>query len=151
MVVRNRALKVARPWSARTAVLPPRMEAPKLLPRAMVTSELSEVTTLPYWSSTRTMTAGVISWPGTTVLGWVANANWVAGPGTALAVNVTELVPGMEAVRVLLPATVPIFQEARVAMPRESVRAVRVAEPPPEATAKVTMPPGTGLPRASLT
>ena len=49
------------------------------------------------------------------------------------------------AVRVLAPAPAPSVQLPTVAMPAALVVAVRpVAEPPPEATAKVTLTPGTG-------
>src|SRR4051812_19582575 len=110
--VRKRTLNVARPGSANTARLPPRMAALGLLPRSMVTSDLSVVTTLPNLSSTRTMTAGVMSWPGTTVLGWVANTSCVATPGTAVAVKVAGLAtPDTETVRVLVPAVGPRIQE----------------------------------------
>ena len=51
------------------------------------------------------------------------------------------------AVRVLAPTVVPSVQLPTVAMPEASVVAGEpVTEPPPEATVKVTLTPGTGLP-----
>ena len=56
------------------------------------------------------------------------------------------------AVRVLLPAVAPSVQLPTVAMPAALVVAEGpLAEPPPEATAKVTLTPGTGLPWLSVT
>ena len=60
--------------------------------------------------------------------------------------------PVLVAVKVLAPALAPRVQLPTVAMPEALVVAERpVAEPPPEATAKVTLTPATGLPLASVT
>ena len=54
--------------------------------------------------------------------------------------------PALVAVRVLAPAVVPSVQLPTVAMPAALVVAeAPVTEPPPEATAKVTVTPATGL------
>src|SRR5207302_2120336 len=59
---------------------------------------------------------------------------------------------GAEAVRVSVPAAVPRVQEPTAATPEASLTALApVMEPPPEATAKVTVTPGRGLPLASRT
>src|SRR3954454_18805761 len=53
---------------------------------------------------------------------------------------------------VFAPAPVPSFQVPTAATPAAFVVAlVPVADPPPEATAKVTATPGTGLPKESVT
>src|SRR5262249_53585203 len=144
-------LKVARPLTAWTVVVPPRVAPPGMLANARVTGEWSVVTMLPKTSSTRMLTAGVIRWPGTTLLGWAANASWVAGPGRGVAEKGVEL-PAAEAVRVLLPAVVPSVQEPTVAMPAVLLTALApVTVPPPEATVKVTVTPALGVSEASRT
>src|SRR5712672_1417504 len=80
----------------------------------------------------------------------------VGTPSVADAVKVRGLPvrPVLVAVRVLLlvPAVVPSFQEPTVAMPAALVVwEPPVTEPPPDATAKVTETPATGLPNWSLT
>ena len=76
-------------------------------------------------------------------------ANLVTSPAVPVALKVTgePLRPALVAVRLLAPALVPSVQLPTVAMPLALVMAVRpVAEPPPLATAKVTLTPETGLP-----
>src|SRR5438309_188823 len=74
-----------------------------------------------------------------------------AAPAVPVAWKVTLNEPAV-AVSVFAPAVVPSFQVPTVATPAASVVAlVPVAEPPPEATAKVTAAFGTGLPNWSLT
>ena len=71
-----------------------------------------------------------------------------------VAEKITELPlkPTNEALKVLLPAVVPKVQLPTVAIPLALVVADKpVAEPPPVATAKVTLTPLTGLLFASLT
>ncbi len=71
-----------------------------------------------------------------------------------VAVKVTgdPLRPARVAVSVLAPAVVPSLQLPTVAIPEALVVALApVTEPPPEATAKVTTTPETGLPPASMT
>ena len=80
----------------------------------------------------------------------------VGTPSVAEAVKVRGLPvrPALVAVRVLLlvPAVVPSFQEPTVAMPEALVVwEPPVSEPPPDATAKVTETPETGLPNWSVT
>jgi hypothetical protein len=78
----------------------------------------------------------------------------VAAPATPVAVNVTGLPvrPVDVAASVLLPAVVPIVQLPTVAIPLASVVWVPpVREPPPEATANVTLTPATGLLLTSFT
>ena len=75
-------------------------------------------------------------------------------PAVPVAVNVTgePVRLPLVAVRVFDPAVVPSVQLPTVAMPDPFVVAVNVvAEPPPVATAKVTLTPDTGLLLASLT
>ena len=75
-------------------------------------------------------------------------------PGSPVAVKVTgePVRPAHVAVRVLAPATVPSFQLPTVAMPEASDTAdAPVTEPPPEATANVTVTPATGSFLTSLT
>ena len=78
----------------------------------------------------------------------------LAAPAVPVAVKVTGLplkLPDV-AVIVLLPAVVPNVQLPTVAIPLASVVADKpVADPPPVATAKVTLTPLTGLLLASLT
>ena len=77
----------------------------------------------------------------------------LAPPGVPVAVKVTDpLMPAAVAVSVFAPAIVPSVQLPTVATPKASVVGVSpVAEPPPEATAKVTTTPETGFPPASVT
>ena len=78
----------------------------------------------------------------------------MAAPAAPVAVKVTgePVSPGLVAVRVLAPAVVPSVQLPTVAMPEALVvAAAPVTEPPPEATAKVTATPETGLLLASVT
>ena len=79
--------------------------------------------------------------------------NLLAAPAVPVAVKVTEPpTPAAVAVSVLAPAAGPRVQRPMVATPEASVvGVVPVTEPPPEATAKVTMTPETGLPPASVT
>ena len=79
---------------------------------------------------------------------------FVAAPAVPVAVKVTGLPasPVDVAVRVLGPAVVPRVQLPTVAIPLAFVVWVSpVPEPPPEATAKVTLTPATGLLFASRT
>ena len=78
------------------------------------------------------------------------------GVGTAVpvAVNVTgePVSPVLVAVIVFEPTDAPSVQEPTVAIPEPFVVAERlVPEPPPVATAKVTLTPETGLSLMSLT
>ena len=75
-------------------------------------------------------------------------------PAVAVAVKVIgePVSPADVAVMVLAPVADPRVHEPTVAMPLESDVAVSpVPEPPPDATAKVTDRPATGLPPASVT
>ncbi len=78
-----------------------------------------------------------------------------AAPAVPVAVKVTGLPlipdPAALAVSVLLPAVEPRIQEVAAATPFAPVTtgAVGSTEPPPVATAKVTLTPATGLPLAS--
>src|SRR5205085_3356670 len=42
------------------------------------------VTVLPYWSWTLTVTAGLMDWPTTVLLGCCPKVSWVAAPGVML-------------------------------------------------------------------
>src|SRR5690606_25292746 len=81
--------------------------------------------------------------------------SWAAGPAVAVAVNGTgdPVSPALVALSVFAPAVVPSVHAGAVAMPAASVTTVPLSpsEPPPDATAKVTLTPATGLPLMSLT
>ena len=72
-----------------------------------------------------------------------------AAPAAAVAVNVTGLParPADVAVTVLFPTAVPSFHDVTLATPWASVFTALVGftVPPPDATAKVTLTPDTGL------
>jgi hypothetical protein len=92
--------------------------------------------------------------PGAAV--WPGNRTWsfVAVPGVPVAVKVAgePVRPALVAVRVFGPAAVPRVQLPTVAMPELLVVVVApVREPPPVATAKVTLTPETGALDASST
>ena len=79
---------------------------------------------------------------------------WSSVPAVPVAVKVTGEPdsPLPVAVRVFVPAVVPSVQLPTVAIPLLLVVAVKpVAEPPPDATAKVMVMPLTGLLLASFT
>ena len=109
-------------------------------PRASVTSTLGGVVTA-------VPTAAAWPLPADTVM--------VVGlPMMPVAVKVTgePLRPALVAVSVLGPGVAPSVQLPTVAMPEALVvAAAPVTEPPPEATAKVTATPETGLLLASVT
>src|SRR5207237_1030284 len=71
------------PPTAATVRVPPRVPPPGLLPRATVTLEVSVVSRLPNWSSTRTVTAGRMATPAAALLGCVPNGRWAAAAGGA--------------------------------------------------------------------
>ena len=102
-----------------------------------------------------TSTDGAVATFVFTVADWPSPALIViepAVPATPVAVKVIGLPasPPDVAVSVFVPAVVPSFHEPTVAMPLALVVAcVPVAEPPPEATAKVTAMPEMGRPRYS--
>jgi hypothetical protein len=74
-----------------------------------------------------------------------------AGPVVPVAVNVTGLSDPDEAVRLFGPAAGPSFQLPTVAMPLAlDVAVPPVTDPPPVATAKVTVAPEMALPFASV-
>jgi hypothetical protein len=85
------------------------------------------------------------------VLGAAATSDWLAfgAPAVPVAVNVTGLPvrPLEVAVSVLVPAVVPSVHDVTAAMPLPFVvtGVVGVTVPPPDATAKVTATPATGL------
>src|SRR3954452_6087574 len=109
---------------------------------------------LPNWSLT--LTAGAAETDALTVALWLSplcTAIAVAESGVPVAVKVTGLPARLPevAVNVLAPAVVPSFHDPAVATPSLPVtRARPVPVPPPEATAKVTATPETGLPYASV-
>src|SRR5207247_2301462 len=80
-----------------------------------------------------------------------------AAPAVPIAVKLTGLPlipdPAAAAVSVLAPAAEPSVHEVAAAMPFVPVWTgdVGFTDPPPEATAKVRLMPGTGLPLASRT
>ena len=128
---------------------PPVREPP---PEATVKVTATPETGLP-WRSV-TSTAGAVPTFVFTVALCVPPALTAIEPAvsaTPVAWNVT-LPAAAVAVRVLAPAVVPSFQEPTVATPLAFVLCERpVADPPPEATAKVTATPATGLPKVSVT
>ena len=75
-------------------------------------------------------------------------------PGVPVAVKVNgePVRPVLVAVKVFVPAVVPRVQLPMAAIPRLLVVGVaKVTDPPPVATAKVTLTPLTGLPTALVT
>src|SRR5262245_26882994 len=80
----DRVLKVAMPPDAATVVGPLGVPPPGLLPRPTVTFDVSGVPRLPYWSSTSTVTAGLIATAATAVPGWRTTARWSAAAGVML-------------------------------------------------------------------
>jgi hypothetical protein len=127
--------------------LPTVMEPPPE-PAAKVT-EVAE-TALPKLSVT--FTEGAVETLVFTVALWplpVLTAIELAAPAVPVAVNVTgdPASPDAVAVKLLAPVVVPSVHEPTVAIPPAFVVAPPPAtEPPPEATAKVTDVPDTGLP-----
>jgi hypothetical protein len=85
----------------------------------------------------------------------LVTANFVTVPTVPVAVNVTgePESPDTVAVSVFVPAVVPRVQEVTAAIPEEFVDTVVEGrrDPPPDATAKVTAVPDTGLPPESVT
>src|SRR5207249_10024460 len=83
--------------------------------------------------------------------GWVVVLGPPAGPAVPVAVKVTGLPlipdPAAAAVSVLAPAADPSVHDVAAATPFAPVTtgAVGFTDPPPEATAKVTLTPATGL------
>ena len=113
---------------------------------------LGVATSLPYWSAAWALT--VTAAPAIGLYPLEVTSHWVTAPDTPVAVKVTgePLSELLVAVIVLAPWAVPSVQEPTVAIPEELVVAVRpVPEPPPEATANVTLTPDTGLLLASVT
>ena len=109
-------------------------------------------------SSSRTITEGAIGTVVPTVVVWLfpaLTAICVAAPAVPVAVNVTgePVSPADVAVRVLLPAVVPSVQLVTAAIPLAfvAIAVVGTTVPPPDATAKVTFTPLTGLLLASRT
>jgi hypothetical protein len=116
-------------------------------PEATANVTATPETALPKLSATKA--AGAVETVLFTVATWPSpadNAIEAAAPAVPVALKVTLPTPAV-AVSVFAPAVVPSFQEPTVATPLAFVVApVPVAEPPPEATAKVTATPETGLP-----
>ena len=80
----------------------------------------------------------------------MVSASRAAAPGVPVAVNVTGLPvrPAELAVRVFVPSVGPRVHDVAAAMPSSPVATglVGLTLPPPDATAKVTLTPCTGLP-----
>ena len=89
--------------------------------------------------------------------GWVVMLRRAAAPAVPVAVKVTGLPlipdPAAAAVSVLAPAADPSVHDVAAATPFAPVGTgdVGFTDPPPEATANVTLMPATGLPLASRT
>ena len=104
-----------------------------------------------------TSTLGLVATAVPAVADWLLpalRAILAAAPAVPVAVNVTgePVRPLLVAVSVFVPAVVPRVQLPTVAMPAEFVVAEPpVTEPPPDATAKVTAIPETGLLFGSVT
>src|SRR5438067_2077590 len=84
VLLMERFEKAATPPTAATLAFPTRRSSDLLVPMATVTLDVSEVTTLPNWSSTDTRTAGLIDAPATVVLGWTVNTRCVVAAGVTL-------------------------------------------------------------------
>ena len=74
----DRLLNVATPSKAAMVAVPPSVPPPGFVPMAMVTLELSVVSTLPYASSTVTCTAGVMTAPPARLPGCAVKTSWLA-------------------------------------------------------------------------
>jgi hypothetical protein len=152
----DRPLKVAIPPLAVSVLLPVKVPEPGLVPIARVTSvKLSVVTRFPFASSIRTVTAGEMDAPATVLEGCCKNVSFEAKPAVPVAVKVNGepvRVP-LVAVKVFDPAVVPNVQLSTVAIPLALVvtEPTPDTDPPPEATANVTLTPLTGLLLASFT
>src|SRR5258708_36738811 len=105
-------LKVAMPLLAATVAVPLRVPPPALVPMATVTLELSPVTRFPNWSSTRTVTGGLIITPATVVPGWTPKPRGFA-PAVTTA-NRGEGGPVMPAAPTLPNAQEPTGVRARL-------------------------------------
>jgi len=137
---------VAMPLASVVALAPVSEPPPEPIENVTATPE----TGLPYVSVTST--DGAVPTVVFTVAVWPSPPAIViepATPATPVAVKVIGLPARLPevAVSVLAPAVWPSVQLPTVAMPLAFVVGLRpVAEPPPEATAKVTAMPETGLP-----
>ena len=80
----ERSLKVATPFTAFTGVVPLSVPPPGFVPMATVIEAVLEVTTFPPASSTLTATAGVIEDPAAVFVGWTVKASFVAVPTETL-------------------------------------------------------------------
>src|SRR4029079_14150941 len=81
---RDRAEKVATPFTAATVFVPLKVPEEGFVPIASVTEAEEEVTTLPFASRTSTLTAGVIAAPAVVLEGCTLKASLVAQPGAKL-------------------------------------------------------------------
>src|ERR1035437_10586010 len=77
----ERSPKVATPPMAETVRVPLRVPPGEPGPRARLTALMSEVTRLQNWSSTCTVTAGLMVAPGNVSEGWTPKTSCVAGLG----------------------------------------------------------------------
>ena len=106
-------------------------------------------TGFPYWSATRTAGGVLTAWPAVAVcVSMLTRISCAATSRVPLAVNSTGLPdsPLAVAVSVFCPTSVPSCQVPTLATPAVSVTAdPPVTLPPPEAGAKRTGTPGTGL------
>ena len=91
VTVGTRFAKVATPLDATTVVVELPLNTPPVL-MAMVTLELSPVTTLPTASCTCATTAGVIAWPAFVLVGCCVNTNLLATPAAMLNAVLVALV-----------------------------------------------------------
>ena len=72
------------PATAATVMVPLKAPPPALVPIAIVTLEVFEVTTLPNWSSIDTCTAGLMETPATALAGCTVKASCVAAAAVIL-------------------------------------------------------------------
>ena len=82
----ERLLKVARPATAATVVVPESVPPAGLVPIAIVTLAVLVVRLL-NWSSMRTVTAGLIETPATVLVGCCRKRRWSAAAGVMLTVG----------------------------------------------------------------
>jgi hypothetical protein len=151
--VRPKSVNVAVPLEAVAVLLP--TSVPPVETATVITVEESVVTTLPELSTTLTCGWVVNAAPDAAPAPARATVNPDAAPGIPVAVNITGE-PDKEpdvAVSVLEPAVVPRVQAGEVATPELFVVTTPedASDPPPVATAKVTLTPETGLPAVSVT
>jgi hypothetical protein len=131
---------VATPLTAATVSVPPRVPDAGFVPMASVIELVAEVTTLPAASSTLTVTAGVMTLPPATFVGWTPKANLLGVPAVTLKAELTALVrPADVAIKVYpVPALLTLRLE-NVATPLTAVTVIVPESVPLEGLVPIAM------------